>query len=346
MDQSVWFIFPIGHDKPASFGHMHLISPTEPAPRRRSSLVISVSRQDLEDSKEEEDDPIAVAKAKLQFQLCDSCKRRSKASTVFDDQHGHNHSYDQGHLQMEHQSQNELNRWWPSSPNAYSTHRESLVGSYEESLFSKRLAAAQCSQPILFTAKMGVIKMNPRPFADSQSKLDPNGKVVEGLPEVPAVPASEAWPKHISCNFQAVFYQWDKTESTAYVGDMDIRSAMSNCSHSSYGYKIPRVGQLQIVVSDPQKTRVHLFLVPYNLSDMPARSKSFIRLKVYTKDPKRLVRAVHIPVVCPRKSRLYIYNTIRLVFNNSQPRPDPTQTTSQVLIGGVSKIGQYCANCV
>lgn len=253
-------------------------------------MAISISPDDLED--------LPSGDEKAQFTLCRSCKRRSRSTAVVDD--------DQ------------------SSPSRHSgtttptTHRESLVGSYEESLLSKRLAASSCSKPIVFDTKLGVIE-----------KTSPSGP-------------PDKWPTQVTGQIEAVYYHWDKTEQTAYVADMDVSTTRSPFT----GYKIPRCGQLQIIVSNPQKTCVHLFLVPYDLRDMPAKSKTFIRQKVYSTDPRRLIRAVHIPVCCPRKSRIYIHSDIRLVFNNTQPWPSPSCTDTHIVTGGYSRFEHLCPTCL
>lgn len=45
------------------------------------------------------------------------------------------------------------------------------------------------------------------------------------------------------------------------------------------GYRIPSKGQIQLVIKNPNHTAVKLFLVPYDLTDMPAGTKTFIRQK-------------------------------------------------------------------
>jgi len=115
------------------------------------------------------------------------------------------------------------------------------------------------------------------------------------------------------------------------------------------GYRIPQVGQLQIVLKNPNKTAVKLFLIPYDLSEMEPGQKTFIRQRSYSagpivdmplssrsnygtdrpeaslsgaSDPKDrpvLRYLIHIHICCPTKNRFYLYQNIRVVFANRVP---------------------------
>jgi hypothetical protein len=114
-------------------------------------------------------------------------------------------------------------------------------------------------------------------------------------------------------------------------------------------YRIPQQGQLQIVLKNPNKTAVKLFLVPYDLSDMEPGQKTFIRQRSYSagpiidmplssrknfgterpeaalsysEDPRErptLRYLVHIHICCPAKGRYFLYKHIRVVFANRVP---------------------------
>lgn len=117
-------------------------------------------------------------------------------------------------------------------------------------------------------------------------------------------------------------------------------------------YRIPPAGQLQIIIKNPHKTAVKLFLVPYDLSDMEPGTKTFIRQRSYSAGPiidmplssrqnlgtdrpeaslsnsddprdRPVLRyLVHLNVCClGRKGseRYYLYKSIRVVFANRVP---------------------------
>jgi len=114
-------------------------------------------------------------------------------------------------------------------------------------------------------------------------------------------------------------------------------------------YRIPQQGQLQIVIKNPNKTAVKLFLVPYDLSDMEPGQKTFIRQRSYSAGPiidmplssrknlgtdrpeaaisnsddpndRPILRyLIHLHICCPSKGRFFIYKGIRVVFANRVP---------------------------
>ncbi|KAA8913086.1 hypothetical protein TRICI_003288 [Trichomonascus ciferrii] len=206
----------------------------------------------------------------------------------------------------------------------------SLVGSYEESLLSGRMSAGS-SPPMSFYSKLGVIGGKPH----------------------------KTCPRHISLGFDAVFYDWNghgTEESSPYVGGIDLDRFYQDRKRP--GYRIPRHGQIQIVISNPRKTAVQLILVPYDLSDMPANTKTFIRHKVF-EDGSKLVQAVHIPIFSPpasNSSKLYIHGVIRTVFQNrvtastehlvrANRRTDSSDHSTKVDYGGYSTLHPPCSHC-
>lgn len=104
-------------------------------------------------------------------------------------------------------------------------------------------------------------------------------------------------------------------------------------------YRIPEQGQLQIIIKNPNKTAVKLFLVPYDLSGMEPGSKTFVRQRSYSADPvidsplaskfrsdpafgssKPTLRyLIHLNICSPSKGRFYLYQQIRVVFANRVP---------------------------
>ncbi|ROT38658.1 hypothetical protein SODALDRAFT_311550 [Sodiomyces alkalinus F11] len=99
-------------------------------------------------------------------------------------------------------------------------------------------------------------------------------------------------------------------------------------------YRIPEKGQIQIVIKNPNKTAVKLFLVPYDLAGMEPGTKTFIRQRSYSMGPviedapvseastadRPILRyLVHLHICCPAKARFYLYKNIRIVFANRVP---------------------------
>ena len=104
-------------------------------------------------------------------------------------------------------------------------------------------------------------------------------------------------------------------------------------------YRIPEQGQLQIIIKNPNKTAVKLFLIPYDLSGMEPGTKTFVRQRSYSADPvldgplvskprsdstsisdKPTLRyLIHVNICSPSKGRFYLYQQIRVVFANRVP---------------------------
>lgn len=114
-------------------------------------------------------------------------------------------------------------------------------------------------------------------------------------------------------------------------------------------YRIPQKGQLQIVIKNPNKTAVKLFLVPYDLEGMEPGTKTFIRQRSYSagpileiplrsrtndaslertsdvpsvngpKDRPTLRYLIHLHICCPSRGRFFLYKSIRVVFANRVP---------------------------
>lgn len=104
-------------------------------------------------------------------------------------------------------------------------------------------------------------------------------------------------------------------------------------------YRIPEQGQLQIIIKNPNKTAVKLFLVPYDLTGMEAGFKTFVRQRSYSADtfidsglvakalddPALVARKptlrylIHLNICSPSKGRFYLYQHIRVVFANRVP---------------------------
>ena len=181
----------------------------------------------------------------------------------------------------------------------------SFVGSYEESILNGRMSTTP-SKPVPFIAQIGVLSLHPTTHARLRC------------------------PPHLTVPFPAVFYSVQDYDSPSpYVGTLDIPAAIAAKRLSSptsplvskplpvEGYRIPQKGQLQIIIKNPNKTAIKLFLIPYDLSDMPPRTKTFLRQKSYADDILRY--AVHIKICSPSRNKYFIFGRIRVVFANRVP---------------------------
>ncbi|KAI9349297.1 hypothetical protein DFJ73DRAFT_625571, partial [Zopfochytrium polystomum] len=175
----------------------------------------------------------------------------------------------------------------------------SLVGSYEESILSGRMSALP-SRPILFVAEIGdgSIPADDRLrcpahvclefsayFYDLQSDETPSTPYVgcidvEGLAglivskeDAEKEKRKEARKLRKSGLKAATSHSEDEGE------DVDTPEVKFRKKWVG-GYRIPTKGQLQIIIKNPSRTAVKVFLIPYDFRDMPAGTKTFLRQKV------------------------------------------------------------------
>lgn len=257
-----------------------------------------------------------------------------------------------------------------------------LVGSYEESILRGRMSMNP-SKPLDFTAQIGVLgrgkcksnlKCPPHvtiPFpavfysyptsGTGRSISDDNPSPYVGMIDIEnSLPrddtAGRRRRRHHSPNGPSGDHLAENT-TVPKPSDSDarrwrskrIRRAESPKSPTGGCYRIPQQGQLQIMIKNPNKTAVKLFLVPYDLSDMEPGTKTFIRQRSYSAGPvidmplsartnygtdrpeaslntsedpkdKPILRyLIHLNICCPSKGRFYVHSSIRVVFANRVP---------------------------
>ncbi|KAK5091995.1 hypothetical protein LTR70_006120 [Exophiala xenobiotica] len=243
-----------------------------------------------------------------------------------------------------------------------SRRRKSMVGSFEESILRGRMSTPP-SKPLHFLAQIGVMGKG-----DCPSSLKCPAHVSVPFPAV-------FYSYHVSAGTRSVS---DDTPSP-YVGTIDLnqnlkpvilamnkskrersirneRTSASNDHphkgdpgssgdtvklHVGGAYRVPQQGQLQIMIKNPNKTAVKLFLIPYDLSGMDTGTKTFVRQRSFSTGPiidsmqgdastkaamadplqhKHILRyLVHLKFCCPAKNRFYLFDTIRIVFANRVP---------------------------
>ncbi|EFR01389.1 hypothetical protein MGYG_04396 [Nannizzia gypsea CBS 118893] len=257
------------------------------------------------------------------------------------------------------------------SAEASPLHHASMVGSFEESILRGRMSTNP-SKPLDFTAEIGVLgkgncKSNLRcpphvmvPFPavfysysgsasgkniadDSPSPyvgfIDLENSLPAESRPVTKKPKKQVAPRKCPCHPPEEIHPSDLSLSPR--GELRAREKRSRRSQSPKSppggcYRIPQQGQLQIIIKNPNKTAVKLFLVPYDLEGMEPGTKTFIRQRSYstgpavdipqanaaTPDPqdKPVLRyLIHINVCCPSRGRFYLYSGIRAVFANRVP---------------------------
>lgn len=245
-----------------------------------------------------------------------------------------------------------------------------MVGSYEESILRGRMSMNP-SKPLDFTAQIGVLGKSkgrtslkcpphvsiPFPAVFYSYPTSGFGRSISDdnpSPYVGHIDLENSLPKDESPNRRRKRHPspdttLPKDQETRRRREKRHRRAESPKCPPGGCYKIPQQGQLQIMIKNPNKTAVKLFLVPYDLSDMEPGTKTFIRQRSYSagpiidmplsarrnygtdrpeaslsvsedpKDKPTLRYLVHLNICCPAKGRFYLHSSIRVVFANRVP---------------------------
>ncbi len=257
-------------------------------------------------------------------------------------------------------------------------HHAPMVGSYEESILRGRMSTTP-SKPLNFVAQIGVLgKGNCKPNLQCPAHVtvpfpavfysygSGSGRITSDDGPSPYVglidienslaPVNDLFlnkrrRRHITSTSDADDLDSPGTaERDRRKRERRQRRSMSPKAPAGGSYRIPQQGQLQIVIKNPNKTAVKLFLVPYDLQGMEAGTKTFIRQRSYSTGPilevpinskpaphfeplsstptklaldpenrPTLRYLIHLHICCPSKGRFYLYKSIRVVFANRVP---------------------------
>ena len=251
--------------------------------------------------------------------------------------------------------------------------RASMVGSFEESILRGRMSAAP-SKPLDFVAQIGVMGKGHCPASlkcpahvtvpfpavfysypsasgsrsisdDSPSPYVGNIDLERNLKPVEP-PVRKSRRSEASLDPEAFIAQMTSPENTAMGKALTKDTRQKRRTHTfTYAppggaYRVPQQGQLQIIIKNPNKTAVKLFLIPYDLEGMTPGTKTFVRQRSFSSGPileaavtdkastslrdplmnKDILRyLIHLKFCSPSKGRFYLYDSIRVVFANRVP---------------------------
>ncbi|KAI8629552.1 hypothetical protein F5Y19DRAFT_85788 [Xylariaceae sp. FL1651] len=247
----------------------------------------------------------------------------------------------------------------------------SMVGSYEESILRGRMSTTP-SKPLDFLAQIGVLGLGkcksslrcpphvtlpfPAVFYSYASSSHGRSKEDDGpSPYVGQIDLENGLSNQEEDARSKRKQQNRAIERRAAEEDaMDVNNYLTNTAgHDARkvqrskrrsgsprappggSYRLPEKGQIQIVIKNPNKTAVKLFLVPYDLAGMEPGTKTFVRQRSYSNGPiienvphlkddnttdRPILRyLVHLHICCPSRGRYYLYKNIRVVFANRVP---------------------------
>jgi len=121
-------------------------------------------------------------------------------------------------------------------------------------------------------------------------------------------------PAHVKEKIVVRHFSTDTMASvpSPYLGILKVPRS-SPCTKR--GYQIPRQGNLQLTLFNPEGSVVRIFSIPYNFSDMPPQSKSMLRQRITLNSTNKLKYLVHFRVSSSKSGKVFIQGEIRLLFN-------------------------------
>ncbi|KAG7473298.1 hypothetical protein MATL_G00094250 [Megalops atlanticus] len=165
-------------------------------------------------------------------------------------------------------------------------------------------------------------------------RLEPLGTVEGFMAEVGA--SGTFCPSHMTLPVDVSFYSVsDDNAPSPYMGVINLESL------GKRGYRIPPSGTIQVTLFNPNKTVVKMFVVVYDLREMPASHQTFLRQRTFSVPVKRetngnnnnrkplplsqertLRYLIHLRFQSSKSGKIYLHRDIRLLFSRKSMEVD------------------------
>ncbi|XP_051580396.1 protein FAM214A-like isoform X1 [Myxocyprinus asiaticus] len=164
-------------------------------------------------------------------------------------------------------------------------------------------------------------------------RLEPLGNVEGFTAEVGA--SGTFCPSHMTLPVDVSFYSVsDDNAPSPYMGVINLESL------GKRGYRVPPSGTIQVTLFNPNKTVVKMFVVMYDLREMPASHQTFLRQRTFSVPVKRefngqnnkktpvlgqgrtLRYLVHLRFQSSKSGKIYLHRDIRLLFSRKSMEVD------------------------
>ncbi|XP_076143803.1 atos homolog protein A [Alosa pseudoharengus] len=164
-------------------------------------------------------------------------------------------------------------------------------------------------------------------------RLEPLGTIEGFTAEVGA--SGTFCPSHMTFPVDVSFYSVsDDNAPSPYMGVINLESL------GKRGYRVPPSGTIQVTLFNPNKTVVKMFVVMYDLREMPAGHQTFLRQRTFSVPVKResnghvnkkslplsqgrtLRYLVHLRFQSSKSGKIYLHRDIRLLFSRKSMEVD------------------------
>merc|ERR1719468_595335 len=140
------------------------------------------------------------------------------------------------------------------------------------------------------------------------------------------------FPEHATLPVHAAFYQvCEDIAASPYLGVINLGSM------GKRGYKVPNKGTIQVTLFNPNNSVIKMFVVMYDLSDMPPGHRTFLRQRtMYVPlisngkneeedcELKSYLRyLIHLRFATSKSGKMYLHTNIKLVFARNKCEIDP-----------------------
>jgi len=149
-------------------------------------------------------------------------------------------------------------------------------------------------------------------------RIEPSG-VVEGF-TVDIGASGSFCPRHVTLPVTSFFFSLsDDNAPSPYLGHINLES------YSKRGYHVPTQGTIQVTLFNPSKTVVKMFVVTYDMTDMPVNSQTFLRQRTLYMPVRGSVSDVpgatiylryliHLRFASSKSNKIYLHTDIRVIF--------------------------------
>ncbi|KAL7879226.1 hypothetical protein AOLI_G00102000 [Acnodon oligacanthus] len=165
-------------------------------------------------------------------------------------------------------------------------------------------------------------------------RLEPLGTVDGFTAEVGA--SGSFCPSHMTFPVDVLFYSVSEDNAPSpYMGVINLESL------GKRGYRVPPSGTIQVTLFNPNKTVVKMFVVMYDLREMPASHQTFLRQRTFSVPVKResnghnnkkplptlgqgrtLRYLIHLRFQSSKSGKIYLHRDIRLLFSRKSMEVD------------------------